>query len=171
MNRKMIMLALICSLAVTALSGQDRRRRPLPTEDEIERRDEARKEQREAMRERIEGLRKVKLMDLLELEGAQVEQFFSVYNPLQKAVYQAKAAVDAAVSDLVDADRAKADDATLAAKAALVLERQHALVQAVEARERGVKAVLSVRQHARYVGFEAGFMDELQRMILRRLKR
>ncbi|MCU0329949.1 MAG: hypothetical protein MUC47_03105 [Candidatus Kapabacteria bacterium] len=170
MNRSLVVLILLVGLACTAVDAQERRRRQAMPDADTDQTEHL-EEKREAMRDRIEGLRKVKIMDLLLLEGEQVERFFAVYNPLQRSVYEAKDAVDAAVRDLVAADRSNADDAALTAKAAVVSEKQKALIAAVEARERGIKPVLNARQYARYIGFEAGFMDELQRMILRRLKR
>lgn len=122
------------------------------------------------MRQRIEDLRKVKLMDILGLEGEQVEKFFAAYNPLQRAVYESKEAMDASSKALWEATENKAAAADLSAKTDDLLAKMKSFEQAIHARHDGVRKVLRPEQFARYLAFEARFRDELERMILKRVR-
>lgn len=121
-------------------------------------------------RETMENMRKMKLMDVMELEGTQVEKFFAVYNPLQKTVYEKKDALDKLSSELWRSCDDKASEAVLKELTGKVEMARKALMAAVDARNAGVQPALTPSQYARYIAFEARFMDELQRMMLRRLK-
>ncbi|MBU3742876.1 MAG: hypothetical protein FGM24_11450 [Candidatus Kapabacteria bacterium] len=123
-----------------------------------------------AMRQRIEDLRKLKLMDVLSLQGEQVETFFGTYNPLQKGMLDAKDAMDAASKALWDATERKAPAAELEKLTSDLLARMTTFERAVNARHDGVRKVLTTEQFARYLAFEARFRDELERSILRRMR-
>lgn len=122
------------------------------------------------MRQRIEDLRKLKLMDILALQGDQVEKFFAAYNPQQKATLEAKDAMDAASRALWEATERKAPAAELDP---LLIKLQSAvttLQRTVEARQEAVRKVLTTEQYARYVVFEVRFRDELDKMIMKRMR-
>ena len=122
------------------------------------------------MRQRIEDLRKLKLMDVLALQGDQVEKFFGAYNPLQKSMLDAKDAMDIASTSLWEATERKAPSADLEKLTNDLLQRMTAFERAINARHEGVRKVLSVEQYARYMAFEARFRDELERMIMKRAR-
>jgi hypothetical protein len=121
-------------------------------------------------REAVENVRKMKLMDVMELEGDQVEKFFALYNPLQKALYEKKDALDKLSAELWRACDDEASEAVLTDLTAKVETARKAFMAAVDTRNAGVKPALSNAQYARYIAFEARFMDELQRMMLRKLR-
>jgi hypothetical protein len=154
-------LTLITTSPLTSAQQGGRERRRPPIFDDIE---------PGKMRQRIEDLRKLKLMDILSLEGEQVEKFFGTYNPLQKAVYEAKEAMDAASKALWEATERKAVAADLTPLTNDLLAKMKTLEQAVHARHDGVRKVLTPEQFARYLAFEARFRDELDRMILKRVR-
>ena len=122
------------------------------------------------MRQRIEDLRKLKLMDVLSLQGDQVEKFFGTYNPLQKSMLDAKDAMDAASKELWEATERKATAADLEKLTNELLQKMTSFERAINARHEGVRKVLSVEQYARYLAFEARFRDELERMILKKAR-
>lgn len=125
-------------------------------------------ERMERMQQRIEDIRKVKLLDVLNLDGTQVERFFGVYNSLQAKVHQAKQSLDKAADALGQANRDNVSADVLTERTNAVLAATSALHAAIDARNAGVRAVLTVEQYARYVVFEARFLEELQRKILKR---
>lgn len=122
------------------------------------------------MRQRIEDLRKLKLMDILALQGDQVEKFFAAYNPQQKATLEAKDAMDAASRAVWEATERKAPAAELDQLLVKLQSSVTALQRAVEARQEAVRKVLSTEQYARYVVFEVRFRDELDKMIIKRMR-
>lgn len=128
-------------------------------------------EPRDRVRQRIEDVRKMKLIDILDLRGEQVEKFFGSYNTLQRAVFDAKDAVNDASRSLHEALQNKASDADIQAKTSALLSAMKAFDTSVEKRNTTVQSLLSTTQYARYVLFEARFVDELSKMIMKRARR
>ncbi len=128
-------------------------------------------ERQERLRERISDLRKVKLLDLLDLEGEQVERFFAVYNRFEDKIQDAKEAIDEAARDLQGAIGNDASEADLAKQTETLRSKIRTMERLIEERFDESKKVLTPRQYAQYVVFEARFRDELQRMVLDRMRR
>lgn len=168
MIRNTTLLSIVFSvllLSTTAAEAQ-RPRRPMHSDEMLQS-----EKGEKPLRERMESLRKVKLLELLDLEGEAVERFFARYTPLQRAVYEAKDALDHAVRSLRMADKDNADDAHMAQRAAEVLRKQEELHRAAERRHTELKSILTPRQYARYVAFEAAFLDDIVRLMMHRIKR
>jgi len=125
----------------------------------------------EKLRHRIEDLRKVKLIDLLNLQGDQVEKFFGTYNRLQNAVVTSKAGMDDAAQDLHQATMSSASDSEVKTKTDALLARMQEFERAINTRHSELRPILSPLQYARYLAFEARFQEELQRMILQRARK
>lgn len=125
----------------------------------------------ERLRERIQDLRKVKLLDVLNLEGDQVEKFFAVYNSYEDKIDEAKQGIDAAARDLQGAIGNDASEAELTKLTSALREQIRTMERLIEQRFDDSKKVLTTRQYAQYVVFEARFREELQRMILDRMRR
>lgn len=128
-------------------------------------------EPHDRVRQRIEDVRKMKLIDILDLRGEQVEKFFGSYNTLQRAVFDAKDAVNNASRTLHEALQDKVSDADVQAKTTALLSAMKAFDAAVEMRNTTVQSLLSTTQYAKYVLFEARFVDELSKMIMKRARR
>lgn len=128
-------------------------------------------ERQERLRERISDLRKVKLLDLLDLEGEQVERFFAVYNRFEDKIQSSKEAIDEAARDLQGAIGNDASGAELGKLTESLRSKIRAMEQLIEERFDESKKVLTTSQYAQYVVFEARFRDELQRMVLDRMRR
>lgn len=126
---------------------------------------------REKMRQRIEDLRKVKLLDILDLKGDQVERFFAVYNKHQDRFHEFQVKIDGAARELQGAISRSASDAELTEKTNELRRLIRELEKTIESRFDDVKPILSARQYAQYVVFEARFRDELQRMIMDRMRK
>jgi len=125
----------------------------------------------EKLRERISDLRKVKLLDVLDLQGEQVEKFFAVYNSFENKIESAKEAVDRSSRDLQKAIGNDASDAELQRLTKDLRDKIKGIEQLIEDRFDESRKVLTTQQYAQYVVFEARFREELQQMILDRMKR
>ena len=135
-----------------------------------------RKSRREApnkaeMQKKIEDLRKVKLLDLLDLQGDQVEKFFTVYNRYQKDMSTLRRQIEEAAIELQGALGNDASDQELDKLTKQLRVKITSLEKAIEGRFDDVRPILSAKQYAQYVVFEARFRDELQRMLLERMRR
>lgn len=127
-------------------------------------------EGREKMRQRIEDIRKMKLIDVLNLQGEQVEKFFGTYNPLQKKVMESKDAVNSIARDLWRASEGAASEAELKSSTEKLDKALRDFEAAINARHEGAKKVLTTAQYARYLAFEALFVDQLTKMIIQQMR-
>jgi len=129
-----------------------------------------RPEGREKMRQRIEDIRKMKLIDVLDLQGDQVEKFFGAYNPLQKKVMESKDAVNKIATDIWKSSENGTSEADLKAMTDRLDKALRDFEGAINARHAGAKNVLTTPQYARYLAFEALFVDQLTKMILQQMR-
>ena len=125
----------------------------------------------EKMRQRIEDLRKVKLLDLLDLQGDQVERFFAVYNDYNGRIESVRAKIEATSKELQSAISSDASESEIKR---LTKELRSQLKEATalfDKRFDEVQPILTTSQFAQYIVFEARFRDELQRMIMDRMRK
>lgn len=124
-----------------------------------------------SMRKKIEDLRKIKLLEILELEGNQVEKFFAVYNKHQRNIENLREQVNRSTSEvqgMLDSDES---EAKVTQKVDEIRKQIRDLSKEIDVTFDEAKAVLTARQYAQYVVFEARFRDELERKIFERIKR
>ncbi len=157
MNSKSILIIVLATALTAGATAQPHHR------------DEPRN--KEQMLQRVEDVRKMKLMDILGLQGAQVEQFFAAYNPAQKEVVQRRKSIDSIAEVIRKSERDQADDAAMKKASEDLLAAMRGLEQAINKRHADIKSTLSVRQYALYLAFEAKFQEELMRTILKRARR
>ncbi len=122
------------------------------------------------LQKRIEDFRKVKLLDILDLQDNQVEKFFAVYNKHQKRHEQLRLEIDAASKELQHLISTNASEAVLLPKVEELRKLIREMGKEIEQRFDDVKPVLTPSQYAQYVVFESRFRDELQRLIIDRIK-
>ncbi|MBI3258190.1 MAG: hypothetical protein HYZ54_01725 [Ignavibacteriae bacterium] len=118
-------------------------------------------------KERIQQLKKIRLIDILELDEASAEKFFARYNQYQKTVEDARANLKEAVADLEKNVQSKSSK-EYSRKADLVVEKQTALANAVSERLKAMKSILTEEQYAKFIVFENNFAGQLQKMLMER---
>jgi hypothetical protein len=121
------------------------------------------------MQQRIEDVRKMKLIDILELQDSQVEKFFQLYNSLHGTVLQRKRDMDEKAETLKRMSRDASS--SLQPQIDALQSATHAFHEAIEQRNAKIKDVLSPQQHAKYLVFEAKFPEELAKMLAKRAKK
>ncbi len=123
---------------------------------------------REDMQQRIEDVRKMKLIDLLQLKDDQVEKFFVLYNSTHQVVLQRLRDMNAAADKLKRMSRD--NDAGLQQQIDALQKATKDLHAAVEQRNSRMKDVLTLQQYGTYLAFEAKFQEELAKVLLKRAK-
>lgn len=123
---------------------------------------------REDMQQRIEDVRKMKLIDLLQLKDDQVEKFFVLYNSTHQLVLQRLRDMNAAADKLKRMSRD--NDAGLQQQIDALQKATKDLHAAVEQRNSRMKDVLTLQQYGTYLAFEAKFQEELAKVLLKRAK-
>jgi len=126
-------------------------------------------EDRPRAKEKIEQLKKMRLIDILDMDEPTAEKFFTRYNQLQRKIEDAKIELQDAVSDLERSVRAKAGKTgDYYRKADIILEKQNALNAAVADKIRAMRSLLTEEQYAKFIVFENNFAAQLQKMLLER---
>ncbi|MBI2793518.1 MAG: hypothetical protein HYX66_02575 [Ignavibacteria bacterium] len=126
---------------------------------------------KDRMREKVEDLRKMKLLEVLDLKDDQVEKFFAVYNKHTKRILDLREKVLDDAKELQSMIQKGAPDADLVSATASLRNTIKELGQEFDARFESVKPTLKLNQFAKYVVFEARFQDELQKMVMKRLRK
>lgn len=123
---------------------------------------------RERMQQRMEDVRKMKLIDILQLQDTQVEKFFQIYNTTHGNVLRLQREMQDAAESV---KRMSRDNAPGLQQQIDVLQKTtHDLHQAIEQRNTRVKDVLNLQQYGTYLAFEAKFHEELARLLIKRAK-
>ncbi|MBM4178792.1 MAG: biliverdin-producing heme oxygenase [Ignavibacteria bacterium] len=130
--------------------------------------DDAAPMSREDMQTRIEDVRKMKLIDLLQLKDEQVEKFFVLYNSTHSVVLQRLRDMNDAAEKLKRMSRD--NDTKLQLQIDAMQKATKDLHAAVEQRNARMKDVLSLHQYGTYLAFEAKFQDELAKVLIKRAK-
>ncbi|MBK9246773.1 MAG: hypothetical protein IPM69_01335 [Ignavibacteria bacterium] len=120
-------------------------------------------------KERIEQLKKMRLIDILDMDETTAEKFFIKYNNLQKKIEDAKSELQEAVSDLERTVRAKSSKSgEYYRKSDFVLEKQNLLNTSVSDKIKSMRTFLTEEQYAKFIVFENNFAAQLQKMLLER---
>ena len=130
--------------------------------------DDAAPMSREDMQKRIEDVRKMKLIDLLQLKDEQVEKFFVLYNSTHSVVLQRLRDMNDAAEKLKRMSRE--NDTGLQLQIDAMQKATKDLHAAVEQRNARMKDVLSLQQYGTYLAFEAKFQEELAKVLIKRAK-
>lgn len=119
-------------------------------------------------RERLAQFKKLKLIEILDLDEKTAEKFFVRYNEGQKKIDQARKDLQEAVRQLDDAVRAKVSESELNSKSEQAVKRMQEFAAAIVERLNGVRPLLSAQQYAKLVVFEVRFTEALQRALMER---
>jgi len=118
--------------------------------------------------ERLAQLKKLKLIETLDLDERTAEKFFVRYNEGQKKINQARQSLRDAVKELEAAIRANVSETELSTKTQSATKAMQQLSNALLERLESVRPLLSPQQYAKLVVFEVRFLEGLQRTLLER---
>lgn len=117
--------------------------------------------------ERIEQLKKVKLLDLLNLDEQTSDKFLSKYNAYESKILEKKKALDKANNELRESIKKDAPKDDLSQKTQTVLKLQEELSDAVLEKMKVMKSILDDKKYAIFVVFENTFAQELRKKIMK----
>jgi hypothetical protein len=116
-------------------------------------------------KQQISQLKKLKLIEALDLDNATAEKFFLIYNSEQKKVDEARKVLDDAMQDLDKAkDAGNSDKIKQLNEQTLVKHEQ--FQKASSDLLRSVRGVLNEKQYAEYLVFESRFQDQLRKTLM-----
>ena len=142
-------LLLVCGVLVSPLSAHHRK---------------AKQPQQEGGKAKIEQLKKLKLIEKLDLDDATAEKFFMRYNGGQKKVEEARKALDEATNEL-DKAKASGNNERIKQLTEQMLQKHKNSQDATNEMLKSIRGVLSEKQYAEFLVFEAKFPEILRKSI------
>lgn len=121
-------------------------------------------------RERISEFKKIKLLEILDLDEQTSEKFLAKYNSAEKIIAEKLEKVQDAMLDLEYALRKKSGKEEIAKNSQKVMDAQHDLLNTMFEQQKDIKRILNEEQFAKYLLFENRFRNELQRLLIERAK-
>ncbi|MGC8748924.1 MAG: Spy/CpxP family protein refolding chaperone [Candidatus Kapaibacteriota bacterium] len=121
-------------------------------------------------KERIAEFKKMKLLEVLELDEKTSEKFLAKYNAAEKAIREKQDKLDEAILDLEYLIRKKASKEELAKQSQKVMDLQRDFANTMFEQQKEIKSVLTDEQFAKYLIFENRFRERLQQAIIQRAK-
>lgn len=118
-------------------------------------------------KERIEQLKKIKLLEVLNLSEEQADKFLVKYTSYEKNIGELREKLMKSADDLHEAI-AKKSASEIKAKTDEHLKLFESMQNAMTEKNKGIRSVLDETQFAKYLIFEQKFMHELQKAIMNR---
>jgi hypothetical protein len=120
------------------------------------------------LKERIKTLKKVKLIEILDLSEDKSEKFMIKYNIYQSKIDSKNTEVDNAIQELENvASNKNAKIEIIKLKTNLLQKVQNELVFTIQERDKEIKSILNEVEFAKYLIFERKFANELRKSLLR----
>lgn len=126
----------------------------------------------ERAKQRIMTMKKIKVLEILNLSEEKSDKFLSKYNAGENKIMSISEKIDQATCYLhqtLDAKSAKASE--LKQRTDEIIKLQDELHNAMSERTKGIQSVLNEEEFAKYMLFERRFNDELRRHIMERPNR
>lgn len=123
--------------------------------------------QQEGGKAKIEQLKKLKLIEKLDLDDATAEKFFVRYNGGQKKVEEARKALDEATNEL-DKAKASGNNDKIKQVTEAMLQKHKNLQDATNEMLKSIRGVLTEKQYAEFLVFEAKFPEILRKSLQER---
>jgi hypothetical protein len=121
-------------------------------------------------KERISMMKKMKLMEILNLNEDEAEKFLAKYTVYEKKVDEQRMAVDKAADELSKALKKDASKDDIAKMTDNLMDNQVKLNEVYIDKLKAFKSVLDTKEYAKFLVFESKFMKELQGILLRMAK-
>lgn len=121
-------------------------------------------------RERISEFKKIKLLEILNLDEQTSEKFLAKYNSAEKIISEKLEKIQDAMLDLEYALRKKSGKEEIAKNSQRLMDAQRDLLNTMLEQQKEIKGILNEEQFAKYLLFENRFRSELQRLLIERAK-
>ena len=121
--------------------------------------------------EQLKQFKKIKLLEILDLDEATAEKFLVKYNANEKKVEEKKKQLDDAVQDLESSLKNVASKDEISKKTEKVLQLTQEFQKIIDESLQSMKSILNEVQYAKYIIFEQRFRGEVQRAIIERMKK
>ncbi|MGQ9820039.1 MAG: hypothetical protein ACUVQ1_09000, partial [Candidatus Kapaibacteriales bacterium] len=121
-------------------------------------------------KERITEFKKMKLLEILDLDEQTSNKFLSKYNSAEKLIGEKREKLQDAILDLEYLLRKKAKKEDIQKQSQIVMDAQSDLMNTMFEQQKEFKSVLNDEQFAKYLIFENRFREEIQKFLIKRAK-
>lgn len=121
-------------------------------------------------KERITEFKKLKLLEVLDLDEQTSNKFLSKYNSTEKLIGEKREKLHDAILDLEYLLRKKAKNEDIQKQSQIVMDEQRNLMNTMFEQQKELKSVLNEEQFAKYLIFENRFRGEIQKFLIKRAK-
>ncbi len=122
-------------------------------------------------KERVMQLKKIKLLEILELDEKTSEKFLAKYTSWEKKIVEKRDQIDLSIEDLEKTIRRDAPKDELIAKSSKAVSAQKEMESLLFQAQEDLKAMLNETQFAKLIVFEHRFRGELQKVIMERMRK
>lgn len=120
------------------------------------------------LKERIRTLKKVKLIEILDLTEEKSEKLMIKYNSFQSKIDEQNNEIDKTIQELENVSAGKnAKVEIVKSKTNSLLKLQNDLLITLQERDKEIKAILTDIEFAKYLVFERKFANELRKSLMR----
>lgn len=119
----------------------------------------------ERMGERMQALKKIKLLEVLDLKEEESDKFLIKYNSVEKNIREKQDQIRDISEELEDALRDNKDDKELANLSSKLLKAHQEFQDAISRRFTDIKGILNEKQFAKYLVFEKKFLDKMKEIL------
>ncbi len=120
-------------------------------------------------REKMSAMKKVKLLEVLDLDEAASNKFLAKYTTWENKIEAHRTKIRDAFIDLEKALKNNEDKNVIKEKTDKVLDLQNQMIQLMQDARNDIKTILNDTQFAKYVLFEHKFTRELKKMIMKHM--
>lgn len=121
--------------------------------------------------EQLKQFKKIKMLEILDLDEGTAEKFLVKYTANEKKVEEKKKQLDDAVGDLENSIKNVASKDEISKKTDKVLQLTQEFQKLIDESLQAMKSILNEVQYAKYIIFEHRFRGEVQRAIIEKMKK
>jgi Spy/CpxP family protein refolding chaperone len=120
-------------------------------------------------RQKMTAMKKVKLLEILDLDAATSDKFLAKYTLWEKKIEEQREKVMEAYDNLEKSLKNYDNKAAISKATNEVINQQNQMIKLMQESRDDIKTILTDVQFAKYVLFEHKFRSELKRMIMKRM--
>ena len=121
-------------------------------------------------RERIDQVKKVKLLEILELDEKSADKFLAKYTAWENKIKEKKEATDLISDEIEVAIKKKVDKSEISKLTNKYMDSMNEFHKMMLDRNNDIKSILDEIQFAKYLIFEENFFKDIQKVMFRMMK-
>jgi len=127
--------------------------------------------QNNQIKDKINQLKKIKLIDILRLDENNVDKFFARYGEQERKVEEQRLQLKNTINQLEQAIHNNAAEKEIQQLIQNIHHKDIALVNAMIEKQKALKSLLDDQQYAKLIVFEHQFMTKLQKALIDKKKK